>query len=74
MRMDNEGTTSTEALHWVELGCWATVAFVPLFWWVNGTIVSTDQLVARWGLTVVALSGGIAMRLTKLIGQGDNQS
>ncbi|MBN1853551.1 MAG: hypothetical protein JW829_12540 [Pirellulales bacterium] len=47
----------------VELGCWTMVALAPFLYWVNGPAVSTDQFVVRTTVVVLALVGGVAIRV-----------
>lgn len=55
-----------EACGWIEFGCWTVLVLVPMLYWVNGPAVSQDQLVVRWLVVVVALAGGIGLRLRAL--------
>src|SRR4030042_183173 len=50
-------------LGWLELGCWTMVALAPFLYWVNGPAVSTDQFVVRTTVVMLALVGGIAIRV-----------
>ncbi len=52
-----------EAFGWIEFGCWIALALTPFLYWVNGPAVSRDQLVVRWAVVVVALVGGVGLRL-----------
>ena len=48
---------------WLEFCCWTTLALAPFLYWVNGPAVSTDQLVVRTALVVIAAVGAIGLRL-----------
>lgn len=52
-----------EVYGWIEFVCWIALALTPILYWVNGPAVSQDQLVVRWIVVVVALVGGIVLRL-----------
>ena len=61
--MPEEPMSREEYLGWAEFACWTIVVLTPLLYWVNGPAVSTDQLVVRTTLTVLALVGGICLRI-----------
>ena len=48
---------------WIEFGCWTALAITPVLYWVNGPAVSQDQLVVRSLVVLVALVGGVGLRL-----------
>ena len=56
-----------ELLHWLEFGCWTTLALAPFLYWVNGPTVSEDQFVVRTGLVVVAAFGAVGLRTYSLL-------
>lgn len=60
---DEEAIDRDEIFDWLEFGCWIALALTPFLYWVNGPAVSHDQLVSRWAVVVVALLGGIGLRL-----------
>jgi hypothetical protein len=59
----SQDLTPAEVRYWLEFGCWTTLALAPLLYWVNGPAVSTDQLVVRSGLVVLAGCGAGWFRL-----------
>ena len=67
--MNDQPLSREECLYWAEFACWTMVLLVPLLWWVNGPAVSTDQLVVRVGLTVLALVGGLSLRVVTWVGK-----
>ena len=48
---------------WIEFGCWTALAITPVLYWVNGPAVSQDQLVVRSLVVLVALLGGVGLRI-----------
>lgn len=60
---ENGGIPLGEALRWAEFCCWTTLALTPMLYWVNGSSVSTDQLVVRTTLVIVAAVGAATLRL-----------
>jgi len=54
-----------ELVGWIELGCWISIALLPFLYWVNGGAVSTDQLVLRWIVVVVVISGAVGLRIRR---------
>lgn len=55
--------TPGEVRRWMEFCCWTTLALAPFLYWANGPAVSTDQVIVRTALTVLATCGAIALRL-----------
>lgn len=49
--------SASELIGWIELGCWISIALLPLLYWVNGAAVSMDQLVVRWIVVSVMICG-----------------
>ena len=62
LKPENNALTSEEARGWVEFACWTTLALAPFLYWVNGPAVSTDQVVVRTGLIVIACIGASGLR------------
>lgn len=60
---DEDEIDTKDILVWIECGCWIALALTPFLYWVNGPAVSQDQLVVRWIVVVVALVGGMVLRL-----------
>lgn len=60
---DDREPTWEEIRPWAEFYCWTTLILAPIINWLNGPAVSDDQYVVRTGLIVLALCGGIALRL-----------
>ena len=58
--------TTGEFLYWLEFGCWTSVAISPFLYLVNGSAVSTDQLVVRITVFSLALIVAISLRLRKI--------
>ncbi len=52
-----------EVLSWAEFACWTALVLMPFLQWVNGPSVSTDQAVVRTALVILALGGGIVLRV-----------
>ena len=50
-----------------EFCCWTMVVLAPILTWVNGPAVSTDQFVVRVTVFVLAITGGIGIRIAKLV-------
>lgn len=64
MSDDNEKEIDwDEPSGWVEFGCWIALALTPFLYLVNGPAVSQDQLVVRWIVVLVALVGGVGLRI-----------
>jgi hypothetical protein len=61
---DDREPTWDEIRTWAEFYCWATLILAPIINWLNGPAVSNDQLIVRTGLIVVAMCGGIGLRLS----------
>ena len=61
--------TDTEEL-WrtVELCSWASLAFLPVLYFVNGPAVSTDQLIIR-RIVVIAVVAGVITSLLRRVGR-----
>ena len=51
----------------LEFCCWTMVLLAPILSWVNGPAVSTDQYVVRTAVFALALTGGILLRLAKMV-------
>jgi hypothetical protein len=60
---DDAELTSTEVRGWIEFGCWTAVAVAPVIYWVNGRVVSTDQLVVRMAFIMLAFCGAATLRI-----------
>ena len=58
--------TLEELAYWAEFCSWTTLALTPLLRWVNGPAVSTDQLVVRIALVVIAACVAVSLRVMKL--------
>lgn len=65
-RQDDD-ITWEELSYWLEFGCWTSLVLFPFLRWINGPSVSTDQLVVRTGLVIVAALGAIGLRTYKLL-------
>jgi hypothetical protein len=65
--MEEREISRDEVLGWAEFACWTVVVLTPFLWWVNGPAVSSDQLVVRTALTVLALVGGVSLRIAKWV-------
>lgn len=65
--MEERQISREELLGWAEFACWTVVVLAPSLWWVNGPAVSTDQFVVRATLTVVAVIGGVSLRIGKWV-------
>ena len=65
-RQDDD-ITWEEVSYWLEFGCWTSLVLFPFLRWINGPSVSTDQLVVRTGLVVLAALGAIGLRAYKLL-------
>jgi len=63
--MEEREISREEVLGWAEFACWTVVVLTPFLWWVNGPAVSNDQLVVRTTLTVLAVAGGVCLRVVK---------
>ncbi|MGO8750415.1 MAG: hypothetical protein ACLQNE_31095 [Thermoguttaceae bacterium] len=50
-----------------EFGCWTMVVLAPILTWVNGPAVSTDQHVVRVAVFVLAATGAIGIRASKIV-------
>jgi hypothetical protein len=50
---------------YIEFACWTMMVLFPLLYWVNGPAVSTDQLVVRTALIILAVGGILGSRLAK---------
>jgi hypothetical protein len=59
----DEGGSSAELRNWVEFGCWTAFALAPFLYWVNGDVVSQDQLVVRAAVVVFAACGAVGLRI-----------
>lgn len=57
-----------------ELGCWFMVVLAPFLTWVNGPPVSTDQAVVRTIVFTLALTGGVALAIRRLLFRKGRQS
>jgi hypothetical protein len=51
----------------LEFMCWTMVVLAPILSWINGPSVSTDQYVVRTAVFALALTGGIVLRLAKML-------
>ncbi len=60
-------TEPVDPWYLAELACWTMVVLAPILTWVNGPSVSTDQFVVRTAVFSLALSGGIGIRLAKVV-------
>lgn len=61
-------TEQANEMWWLaEFGCWTMVVLAPILSWVNGPAVSTDQFVVRTAVFTLALTGGVTLRIVKLI-------
>lgn len=49
-----------------EVFCWAMVVMTPILVWLNGPPVSREQFVVRIGVVVLALVGGVGLRVINL--------
>jgi hypothetical protein len=61
----DERCEAVDSSPYIEMVCWTMILLFPLLYWVNGPAVSSDQLVVRTALMVVAVSGAIGCRLAK---------
>jgi hypothetical protein len=52
-----------ELFYYIEFGCWTVLLLAPFLYWVNGPAVSTDQLVVRTTVVIIAACGVIGFRL-----------
>ena len=52
-----------ELLGWTEFACWTALVLAPFLYWVNGSSVSTDQLVTRTVLVILSAGGAVGLRL-----------
>lgn len=52
---------------WVESSFWIVAAITPVFWWLQGESVSTDQFVVRITLEVTSLLGAICLRINAVV-------
>ncbi len=52
----------------VELCSWASLAFLPVLYFVNGPAVSTDQLIIR-SIVVIAVVAGVITSLLRRVGR-----
>jgi hypothetical protein len=57
----------TDPLWLAEFFCWTMVVLAPILSWVNGPSVSTDQFVVRTTVFVLALGGGVGLRVFKFV-------
>jgi hypothetical protein len=55
--------TQAELRGWIEFACWTILVLAPFLCWVNGPAVSTDQLVVRTALVILAACGAVGLRL-----------
>lgn len=60
--------SAAELIGWIELGCWISLALLPLLYWVNGAAVSSDQLVVRWIVVMVVICGSVGLRARRWLG------
>jgi hypothetical protein len=60
---EKDELTPQELRSWMEFCCWTALALAPFLYWVNGPAVSTDQLVVRTALVVIAATGAITLRV-----------
>lgn len=64
--MDEQGEPiSSWAL--AEFCCWTMVVLAPILTLVNGPAVSTDQFVVRTAVFVLALGGGVGLRVANIV-------
>ena len=63
----NKNLTIEELSGWVEFACWTALLITPFVNWLNGPPVTTDQLIVRAAVIVLALTGGIVLRTIKLV-------
>ena len=64
---DHAEITTEEFLGWMEFGCWSALVMAPLIYWLQGPSVSTDQLVVRTALVILAAVGGVVLRIRVLL-------
>jgi hypothetical protein len=50
-----------------EFCCWTMVGLAPILTWINGPVVSTDQFVTRTTVFVLALGGGVGLRVANIV-------
>lgn len=60
----------SEIRRWGEFACWTILALAPFLYWINGPAVSTDQLVVRTTLVILAACGAIGLRTAAWLRRG----
>lgn len=61
--MKNEAVDWRETLPAAEFCCWVVVLLAPMLRWINGAAVTDDQFYIQVGLTTMALSGAVTLRI-----------
>ena len=63
----NDTPNQVDCLFLAEWCCWSIVALTPVLNWINGEVVSRDQLVVRTTVPCAALITAIALRMGKAV-------
>jgi hypothetical protein len=58
----------------IEFAFWTMIVLFALLYWMNDPAVSTDQLVVRTTLVVLATGGGFLLRITTWSHKRSNRS
>ncbi|GAB6186277.1 glycosyltransferase family 87 protein [Thermopirellula anaerolimosa] len=61
--ISNCPASPTDVFAWLEFACWTLLVLAPILRWVNGPAVSSDQLVVRVALVLLAGTGAIVLRI-----------